>query len=141
MIFYIPHILDLFDDCKNRVSIVSVVEQVEWNWRCCCLSIWFIVGSGIIKAISTKTLDHRYLNLNLNSIMEIQNHSKCFSFFLGLAPFVVVTVLFSWLWVSSSNFFIENPPSHIHFGVLLKLLQRRVKKPFKHLSWSFSWYS
>ena len=65
-------------------------------------------------------LDHKKLNLNLNSIIDILNNSKRFCFFEGLSPFAVATVLFSRLWVYSSYFFIENPPSHIDFGVLQK---------------------
>ena len=46
-------------------------------------------------------------------------------FFVGLALFVVVTVLLSLLWLSSFYFFIENPPLHIDIVVRLKILQRR----------------
>ena len=101
-----------------------------------CVGTLFIVGSWIIKTVFTKNIDHRYLNLS--SIIDILNHSKSFCFFVGLTLFVVHTVLFSRVWVSSSYFFIENPPSHIDFGVFLKLLQRRVQNPHKHLRLSFS---
>ena len=54
-----------------------------------------------------------------------------------LAPLVVVTVLFSRLWVSSSYFSIESPPSHMNIGACLKQLQIRIQNPLKHLRWSF----
>ena len=59
------------------------------------------------------------------SIIKILNYPKIVFFFVGLALFVVVTVLFSRLWVSFSYLFFflsENPPSYIHICVLLKLL-------------------
>ena len=102
------------------------------------VGIWFIVGSGIMKTIFTKNLSDRHLNTNLNSIIGIINLSKIFCFFVGLASFVVVTVQLSRIWVSPSYFFIENPSSHINFGVFLQLLQCRFQNPLKQLRWRFS---
>ena len=116
---------------KNRnflpQTLVSLPPRKPCFYMSCFSFFFFLEYHKLFKALQLTLFQHKDSKSFINIMV----------FFVGLAVFVVVTVLFSRLWISSSYFFIENPPSHIDIGVRLKLLQRRIQSPLKHLRWSF----
>ena len=149
---FISQFMNVFKNRKNLVS-VHFLRIVRSSHRRCSVK----KGDLKISKISQKVHVLEFLSNNFTDLQACNvikkrlqqtffscsihhKYSKSFKNIIFLYRFSPLCCDYCALFLTLDFillFFIENTPIHIDIGVRLKLLQRAIRKPLKHLRWSF----